>query len=170
VDCWHIKHLWVFPTNKNHRGLRGTTRFFFCICKINENQIQYFVNISFNIKSSFIGYWSNDTVCATPYAFLFLVVRGKLNYGMRIFTTPIPVVFLKLVVCSLLRVLGYWIKYSNQCCVRRKPWTWPVVLLASLSREIKTSLICEKCQLRTKKSVMHMTDRPLTKPHSFFFF
>jgi hypothetical protein len=19
---------------------------------------------------------------------------------------------------------GYWIKYSNQCCVRRKPWTW----------------------------------------------
>jgi N6-adenosine-specific RNA methylase IME4 len=20
---------------------------------------------------------------------------------------------------------GYWIKYSNQCCVRRKPWTWP---------------------------------------------
>jgi hypothetical protein len=21
--------------------------------------------------------------------------------------------------------VGYWIKYSNQCCVRRKPWTWP---------------------------------------------
>jgi hypothetical protein len=20
---------------------------------------------------------------------------------------------------------GYWIKYSNQCRVRRKPWTWP---------------------------------------------
>jgi hypothetical protein len=20
---------------------------------------------------------------------------------------------------------GYWIKYSNQCCVRRKPWIWP---------------------------------------------
>jgi hypothetical protein len=20
---------------------------------------------------------------------------------------------------------GYWIKYSNQCCVRRKPWSWP---------------------------------------------
>jgi hypothetical protein len=59
--------------------------------------------------------------------------------------------YLKLVVCILLRVLdqvqgfmtifkrkfppedghktetcsGYWIKYSNQCCVRRKPWTWP---------------------------------------------
>jgi hypothetical protein len=22
---------------------------------------------------------------------------------------------------------GYWIKYSNQCCVRRKPWTWCIV-------------------------------------------
>jgi hypothetical protein len=20
---------------------------------------------------------------------------------------------------------GYWITYSKQCCVRRKPWTWP---------------------------------------------
>jgi hypothetical protein len=21
---------------------------------------------------------------------------------------------------------GYWIKYANQCCVRRKPWTWRI--------------------------------------------
>jgi hypothetical protein len=61
----------------------------------------------------------------------------------------IKVSILNLGVCILLRVLdqvqgfpsnstlfwifysvtetcsGYWIKYSKQCCIRRKPWTWP---------------------------------------------
>jgi hypothetical protein len=23
---------------------------------------------------------------------------------------------------------GYWIKYSKECCVRRKPWTWPIYI------------------------------------------
>jgi hypothetical protein len=36
---------------------------------------------------------------------------------------------------------GYWLKYSNQCCVRRKPWTWPstrnrMQTTNSLKREI----------------------------------
>jgi hypothetical protein len=35
--------------------------------------------------------------------------------------------YLKLVVCILLPVLGQ--VHSNQCCVRRKPWTWRRFLL-----------------------------------------
>jgi hypothetical protein len=27
---------------------------------------------------------------------------------------------------------GYWIKYSNQCCVRRKPWTWSVLVVLGI--------------------------------------
>jgi hypothetical protein len=27
---------------------------------------------------------------------------------------------------------GYWIKYSNQCCVRRKPWTWRSINVRTL--------------------------------------
>jgi hypothetical protein len=27
---------------------------------------------------------------------------------------------------------GYWIKYSNRCCARRKPWTWMRMLFKAL--------------------------------------
>jgi hypothetical protein len=30
---------------------------------------------------------------------------------------------------------GYWIKYSNQCCVRRKPWTCPIIVTLHLSKK-----------------------------------
>jgi restriction endonuclease S subunit len=33
--------------------------------------------------------------------------------------------------------------------------------------EIKISLISGKCQLRINKSVMHVIDKPITKPHFF---
>jgi hypothetical protein len=107
---------------------------FFCRCQINVKWIEYFVNVSFRIKSSFIKYRSNDTVCGnrTPYAYL-LVIKGKLNWCMRIFTTSVPVV---------LWVTIFW--------------------------EIKISIVCEKCQLRIKKPIMHMIDKPITNPHSFF--
>jgi hypothetical protein len=35
------------------------------------------------------------------------------------------------------------------------------------SHNTKVSLICEKCRLRSKKSDMHMIDKPNTEPHCF---
>jgi hypothetical protein len=38
---------------------------------------------------------------------------------------------------------GYWLKYSNQCCVRRKPWTWALLLLlALLFRPLRNNASC----------------------------
>jgi hypothetical protein len=42
------------------------------------------------------------------------------------------------------------------------------VLWVNISLEIKISFIYEKCQLSISKFVMHITDKPITKPHSFF--
>jgi hypothetical protein len=47
-------------------------------------------------------------------------------------------------------VSGYWIKYSIQCCVRRKPWTWLRVLFTKNSSWqailsfFKTGLLVQK--------------------------
>jgi hypothetical protein len=32
-------------------------------------------------------------------------------------------IFKRIYICS-----GYWIKYSKQCCITWKPWTWPIFL------------------------------------------
>jgi hypothetical protein len=39
---------------------------------------------------------------------------------------------------------GYWIKYWNQCCVRRKPWTWYIAMLYQLMcfKKEGTSMAC----------------------------
>jgi hypothetical protein len=36
-----------------------------------------------------------------------------------------------------------------------------LLFLVNISQEIKISLICEKCELRISKSVMHMIDKPI---------
>jgi hypothetical protein len=40
---------------------------------------------------------------------------------------------------------GYWIKYSNQCCVRRKPWTWPSTRnrIQTTNFKVRTTLIID---------------------------
>jgi hypothetical protein len=48
--------------------------------------------------------------------------------------------------------------YSNSCCF----------FLVKIPREIKIGLIYEKHELTTKKSVMHMIDTSITKPHTFW--
>jgi hypothetical protein len=48
---------------------------------------------------------------------------------------------LKLIVCILLRI-----KYSKQCCVRRKPWTWPntwiVAIVGYYGNPVYRTVVC----------------------------
>jgi hypothetical protein len=76
-----------------------------------------------------IKYWNQCCVRRKPWTWLstrnriqttnFKIINASQAYSISMYIFPHEDCH-KTETCS-----GYCIKYSNQCCVRRKPWTWP---------------------------------------------
>jgi hypothetical protein len=63
--------------------------------------------------------------------------------------------------CFGLMTIGYWIKYSNQCCVIRKPWTWPSTRNRMQTTNFKTLHLCSSLNVTDPWHILWLRKQPL---------